>query len=47
MTTYQDLLKQRDALDAQIAEVRKGELANAVSQARQLVQEFGDRKSVV
>ena len=41
MTTYQDLLKQRDALDAQIAEVRKGELANAVSQARQLVQEFG------
>mgnify|MGYP003500807030 FL=1 len=41
MTTYQDLLKQRDALDAQIAEVRKGEFANAVSQARQLVQEFG------
>ena len=41
MTTYQELLKQRDALDAQIAEVRKGELANAVSQARQLVQEFG------
>ena len=41
MTTYQELLKQREALDAQIAEVRKGELANAVSQARQLVQEFG------
>ena len=41
MTTYQELLKQREALDAQIAEVRKGESANAVSQARQLVQEFG------
>ena len=41
MTTYQELLKQREALDAQIAEVRKGEFANAVSQARQLVQEFG------
>lgn len=41
MTTYQELLKQREALDAQIAEVRKGEFANAVSQARQLVQEYG------
>ena len=41
MTTYQELLKQREALDAQIAEVRKGEFVNAVSQARQLVQEFG------
>ena len=41
MTTYQELLKQREELDAQIAEVRKNELAGAVAQARQIVQEFG------
>lgn len=41
MTTYQELLKLREELDAQIAEVRKNELAGAVAQARQIVQEFG------
>lgn len=41
MTEYQELLKQRQALDALIAEVRKSELAGAAAQARQLVQEFG------
>ena len=41
MTEYQKLLRQRQELDAQIAEARQSELAGAVTQARQLVQEFG------
>jgi DNA-binding protein H-NS len=41
MTEYKELLLQRQALDAQIAEARKSELAGAIAQARQLVQEFG------
>lgn len=41
MSTYKDLLKQRDALEQQIAEARQREIAHAVSQVRSLVAEFG------
>ena len=41
MTTYKELLKQREALEMQIAEARQREIAQAVSQARALVAEFG------
>lgn len=41
MTTYQDLLKQRDALTLQIEEARKREIADAVAKARALVAEYG------
>lgn len=39
--SYKDLLAQRTALEAQIAEVRKAELADAIKQARELVSQFG------
>lgn len=41
MSTYKDLLKQRDALEQQIKEARQREIAHAVSQVRSLVAEFG------
>lgn len=41
MATYQELLQQRAALDAQIEEARKTERTAAVNSARQLVQEYG------
>jgi len=41
MTSYKELLKQREALEQQISEARKRELSDAVSQARALVAEFG------
>ena len=41
MATYQELLKQRDALSAQIEEARKREISDAVSRARALVSEYG------
>ena len=40
-TSYKDLLAQREALEAQIAEARKVELASAIQSARQLVTDFG------
>lgn len=39
--SYKDLLAQREALDAQIAERRKVELATAVTQVRELVATYG------
>lgn len=41
MTTYKELLAQRQALELQIAEARKSELAEAIAKARAIVQEFG------
>ncbi len=41
MSTYQSLLKQKAELEAKIAEARKSELAHAVSQARELVAQYG------
>ena len=41
MTTYKELLKQREALDQQISEARRRELSDAVSRVRSLVAEFG------
>ena len=41
MTSYKELLKQREALDQQISEARRSELADAISRARSLVAEFG------
>jgi len=40
MTTYQDLLKQREALTEQIEQARKRETADAVARVRALMQEF-------
>ena len=41
MTSYQDLLKQRDELEKQIQDARKRELADAVAKVRSLVAEYG------
>lgn len=41
MTTYKELLKQREALEQQISEARRRELSDAISQVRSLVAEFG------
>ncbi|KAB7627430.1 H-NS histone family protein [Verminephrobacter eiseniae] len=41
MTSYKELLMQREALEQQINEARRNELANAVSQVRALVAEYG------
>ncbi|MBU2122941.1 MAG: H-NS histone family protein [Gammaproteobacteria bacterium] len=43
MTTssYKDLIAQREALDSQIAVLRKQEIATAVQSVRQMVAEFG------
>ena len=41
MTTYKELLQQREALELQIAQARKREISQAVSQVRSLVAEFG------
>lgn len=41
MTSYKELLKQREALEQQINEARRQELASAISQVRALVAEFG------
>lgn len=38
--SYKELLQQRAALDAQIAQARQHELANAVAQVRALVAEY-------
>ena len=41
MTSYKELLKQREALEQQISEARRRELSDAVAQVRSLVAEFG------
>jgi DNA-binding protein H-NS len=41
MTTYKELLQQREALESKIAEARQREISQAVSQVRSLVAEFG------
>lgn len=38
--SYKELLAQREALDAQIKQIRSEELAGAVSQARELVKQY-------
>jgi DNA-binding protein H-NS len=40
-TSYKELLKQREALEQQISEARRRELAEAVSQVRAIVAEYG------
>ena len=40
MTSYKDLLKQREALEAQIHAARKSELSEAIAKARALVDEY-------
>lgn len=41
MSTYKELLQQREALEKQIAEARHRETSQAVSQVRALIAEFG------
>jgi DNA-binding protein H-NS len=41
MATYQELLKQREALEQQIADARKRETAEAVARVRALIAEHG------
>lgn len=41
MTTYKDLLKQREALEQQISEARQRETSQAVGQVRALIAEYG------
>lgn len=41
MISYKELLKQREALEQQIAEARQREITEAVRQVRALVAEFG------
>ncbi len=40
MSQYKDLLKQREELEAKIAEARNAEIANAIAQVRQLVLDY-------
>jgi DNA-binding protein H-NS len=41
MSSYKELLKQREALEQKINEARRNELSEAVAQVRALVAEFG------
>lgn len=41
MATYKELLQQQQALAVQVEEARKREIADAVTQARNLVAEYG------
>lgn len=41
MSTYADLLAQKEALDKQIETARRAEAARALESIRQMVQEFG------
>ena len=47
MSSYKDLLKQREELEKQIQDARKRELAEAVSKVRALVDEYGLTAAVV
>lgn len=40
MSTYKELIQQRDALEKQIAEARNREVSQAVSKIRELISEF-------
>ena len=40
MSNYQELLKQREELEAKIREARQSELKDAIAQVRQLVAQF-------
>ena len=40
MSQYKDLLKQREELEAKIADARNAEIANAIAQVRQLVLDY-------
>ena len=41
MTSYKELLMQREALEQQISEARHRELSDAVAQVQKLVSEYG------
>ncbi|MFN3376120.1 MAG: H-NS family nucleoid-associated regulatory protein [Burkholderiaceae bacterium] len=41
MTSYKELLKQRELLEQQIAEARRRELSDAVAKVRALIEEYG------
>lgn len=41
MSTYKELIQQRDALEKQIAEARRREISQTVSKVRELISEFG------
>ena len=41
MSSYKDLLKQREELEKKIQETRKREMSEAVGKVRQIVQEYG------
>ena len=41
MTSYKELLQQREALEAQIRDARKRETGDAVTQVRKLIDDFG------
>ena len=41
MITLAELIKQKEALEAQIAEARKAELAQAISTAKELIEAHG------
>ncbi len=41
MTTYKELLAQREALDNQIDKARQSELSDAVARVKQLIDEYG------
>ncbi|MEO8188545.1 MAG: H-NS histone family protein [Burkholderiaceae bacterium] len=47
MTTYRELLAQRQALDNQIDQARQREVSDAVTKVRTLVEEFGLTQSDV
>ena len=44
MSTLQELVAQRDALDKQIARTRQQELESVISQVRSLIAEYGLRR---
>jgi DNA-binding protein H-NS len=44
MSTLQELIAQRDALDKQIARTRQQELESVISQVRSLIAEYGLRR---
>ena len=47
MTTLAELIKQKEALDAQIASTRQSELSDAISKVKALVNEHGLTQSDV
>ena len=40
MSSYKELLKQREALELQISNARRDEVANAIAQVRDLIDEY-------